>query len=256
MNVQEAPLILVVDDDDWILSGVTVALAESGFDVCSASDGKEALAIALRRRPDVIVTDVVMPEMDGWTFVRRLRSDSRFALVPVLFLTCQGSAQDRINGFQLGADDYIGKPVNLSDLPRRIKRALAHRRQLEVELGLNPPLAATGGKGLRGTLDQVGMATLLSVIASGSRSGILRLTRGLRSSEILIYLVRGRIYRVEVEDRGRLTGTEALRELFHWLEGDFEFTPMTLRLADELNVSINTLLLQGACQGASAATPT
>jgi len=243
--------ILVVDDDDWILSGVSVALSAAGFEVCSASNGKEGLETALRKSPDLIITDVVMPEMDGWTFVRQLRSHPEFALVPVLFLTSKASSQDRIAGFQLGADDYLGKPVNLPELPRRVLKALAHRRQLEEELAAPAP-TASGGKGLKGTLDQVGMATLLSVLSNGRRSGILRLAGGVLSSEVLVYLVRGQIFRVEVQGKGRLTGAEALQQLFHWLEGSFEFAPMPLRLSNDLNISTNALLLQGARGGAPA----
>jgi CheY-like chemotaxis protein len=244
--------ILVVDDDDWIISGVSVALTGVGFEVISACNGRAGLEAALRKNPDLIITDVVMPEMDGWTFVRRLRSNPEFALVPVLFLTSKAGMEDRIAGFQLGADDYVAKPVNLMDLPRRVMRAMAQKHQLEDELEL-PASPAPGGKGLKGTLDQVGMATLLSVLSTGKRSGILRLTGGPLRSEVLVYLVRGQIYRVEVQGRGRLTGEEALQQLFRWLEGAFEFAPMPLRLANELNISINALLFQGARQKTLAA---
>src|SRR5204863_4530969 len=150
-----------------------------------------------------------------------------------------------------GADDYLGKPVNLPELPRRVLKAVAHRRKLEEDLALSPS-SPSGGKGLKGTLDQIGMATLLSVLSSGRRSGILRLTGGVLTSEVLVYLVRGQIYRAEIQGRGRLTSEEALQQLFRRLEGGFEFTPMPLRIPDELNVSTNTLLLQGARQTAPA----
>jgi CheY-like chemotaxis protein len=251
MSTSTLSRVLVVDDDDWIISGVTVALHAAGFEVCSAINGREGLRTALEKLPDVIVTDVVMPEMDGWSFVRQLRAHPDFALVPVLFLTSRSAAEDRISGFQLGADDYLGKPVNLAELPRRIHRALAQRRQLEDYLAL-PASPAPGGKGLKGTLDQVGMATLLSVLSTGRRSGILRLTGGTLRSEVLVFLVRGEIYRVDVGGRGRLSGDEALKQLFHWLEGGFEFTPMALRLANEVNVSMNALLIRGARQGAAS----
>jgi len=251
MNQQTFGRVLVVDDDDWILSGAAVALTAAGFEVVSACNGREGLEAAHRREPDVLVTDVVMPEMDGWTFVRNLRSQPAFALVPVLFLTSKSSSQDRIAGFQLGADDYLGKPINFPELPRRVLKAVAHRRKLEEDLAL-PPSSPSGGKGLKGTLDQIGMATLLSVLSSGRRSGILRLTGGVLTSEVLVYLVRGQIYRAEIQGRGRLTGEEALQQLFRRLEGGFEFTPMPLRIPDELNVSTNTLLLQGARQTAPA----
>ena len=75
---------------------------------------------------------------------------------------------------------------------------------------------------------------------------ILRLTGGVATDEALIYLVRGQIYRVELQGKGRLTADEALRQIFGLLEGGFDFTPMALRLPNEINVSTNTLLLQGA----------
>ncbi len=244
--------ILVVDDDDWILTGLRAVLEAQNFEVFTATDGDAGLEVALDQFPDLIITDVVMPGMDGWTFVRHLRADPRFALVPVLFLTSKAGSQDRISGFQLGADDYIAKPLNLHELPRRVMKALAQRRQLEAEMA---PVAkqANGAGGLRGTLDQIGMASLLSVLGTGRRSGILRLARPLGHEEILIYLVRGELHRIEMQGRGRLLVEEVFQQLFLWFEGTFEFLPMKLRVSNELNLSVNTLLLQGARQGAFVA---
>jgi CheY-like chemotaxis protein len=241
MNENRLGRILVVDDDDWIHSGVQVVLNGAGFEVHSAQDGVDGLETAFRVEPDLIITDVLMPRMDGWTFVRRLRAHAQFALVPVFYLTSKGSAEDRIAGFQIGADDYLGKPVNLPELPRRVMKSLAHRRKLQEQLDLKP----TGGKGLRGTLDQIGMATLLSVLSAGGRSGILRLSGDVVRDDVLIYLVRGQLHRVEVQGRGRLTADEILHELFRRLEGEFEFAPMSLRLADEVNLPMNRLLMRG-----------
>ncbi|HLY12553.1 MAG TPA: response regulator [Planctomycetota bacterium] len=246
--------ILVVDDDDWIVTGARTVLETQGFEVSSAGTGAEGLDRARDQCPDLIITDVVMPEMDGWTFVRQLRADPRFALVPVLFLTSKASAQDRISGFQLGADDYLSKPLNLHELPRRVLKALAQRRLIEAEMALGAK-PAPGGGGLKGTLDQIGMASLLSVLAMSRRSGILRLSRPMGTDEILIYLVRGELHRIEMQGRGRLNIEEVFQQLFHWFQGTFEFLPMKLRLSNELNLSMNTLLLQGARQGAFIATP-
>jgi CheY-like chemotaxis protein len=241
MNVNRLGRILVVDDDDWILSGVTAVLNEAGFEVQCARDGQEGLEAAFDVEPDLIITDVLMPRMDGWEFVRRLRSYPQFALVPMFFLTTKGGAHDRIAGYQLGADDYLGKPVNFPELPRRVLKALAYRRQLEQQLDL----PAAGGKGLQGSLDQIGMATLLSVLNAGRRSGILRLFGDGVWDDVLIYLVRGHMHRVEVQGRGRMSTDQALRQLMSRLRGSFEFSPMNLRMPDEMNLPIIRLLLQG-----------
>lgn len=253
MKKESMGRILVVDDDDWIISGAQAVLEARGFEVLTAVDGAQGLELALERFPDVIITDVVMPGMDGWAFVRQLRANPRFALVPVLFLTSKSGTQDRISGFQLGADDYLGKPVNLHELPRRVMKALAQRRQLETELrGAATPAA---GGGLKGTLDQIGMASLLSVLGMGRRSGILRLSGWADAEDVLIYLVKGELFRIEVQGRGRLTSEEVIQQLFRWFQGSFEFLPMRLRVSNELNLSLNALLLQGARQGAFVATP-
>lgn len=243
--------ILVVDDDDWILSAVQAVLEAQNFEVLIATDGHSGLGIAQEQFPDLIITDVVMPGMDGWTFVRHLRADPRFALVPVLFLTSKGGAQDRISGFQLGADDYLAKPLNLHELPRRVMKALVQRRQLEADMVQGPKAAAGGG--LQGTLDQIGLASLLSVLGTNRRSGILRLIGPNSRDEILVYLVRGELHRIEMQGRGRLSVDEVFQQLFHGSGGSFEFLPMKLRLANELNLSMNTLLLQGARRGAFVA---
>lgn len=253
MKTETLGRVLIVDDDDWIISGAQVVLQAEGFKVCSARDGVEGLRAAREFCPDLIITDVVMPEMDGWTFVRHLRADPRFSLVPVLFLTSKAGSQDRISGFQIGADDYLGKPVNLHELPRRVKKALAQRRQIERDLsGMAKPSAGAGG--LKGTLDQVGMASLMSVLATARRSGILRLERPMARQEVLIYLVSGEVYRVELQGRGRLSADEVFEDLFQWFEGTFEFLPIRLRVANDLNLSVNRLLLHGARQGAITAT--
>jgi CheY-like chemotaxis protein len=245
--------ILIVDDDDWIASGASAVLKAEGFETCSARDGSEGLEAAREFCPDLIITDVVMPEMDGWTFVRHLRADARFALVPVLFLTSRSTSQDRIAGFQIGADDYMAKPLNLHELPRRVKKALSHRKQIEADLALEAKPAA-GARGLQGTLDQIGMASLLSILGQGRRSGILRLSRPNVHDEVLIYLVLGEAHRIEVQGRGRLSTEEVFQELFQWLEGTFEFLPIRLRVSNDLNLTMNRLLLQGARQGAIHAT--
>src|SRR2546421_573314 len=102
-----AERILIVDDDPWILRMVSTLLQKRGFAISTASDGEEGLERAAEVHPDLIISDVMMPRLDGWAMVRKLRAHPQLAFIPVIFLTALGSEEDRIRGFRLGADDYL-----------------------------------------------------------------------------------------------------------------------------------------------------
>jgi DNA-binding response OmpR family regulator len=104
------PRILVADDDAWILRMVTTVLKKRGYEVDTAPDGEQAYERALSNPPDLLITDVMMPNVDGWTLVKRMREHPVLRDVPVIFLTALSSDDDRIHGFRLGADDYLPKP--------------------------------------------------------------------------------------------------------------------------------------------------
>ena len=114
--------ILVVDDEDYITDLVSLGLRFVGFDVEVAVDGRDALAKIAAIRPDLVVLDIAMPEVDGIEVVQRLRRDG--VLTPVLFLTARDSPTDRVRGLHLGADDYVTKPFSLEELVARIEAVL------------------------------------------------------------------------------------------------------------------------------------
>lgn len=120
--------ILIVDDEQDLVWGIQNVLRDEGYEVLTAYNGVEALCVAERRRPDLIILDVVMPRLDGLQVCRRLRRDPTLAAVPILFLTVRSDVQDRIKGLDEGADDYLVKPFNLGELKARV-RALLRRRQ-------------------------------------------------------------------------------------------------------------------------------
>lgn len=113
--------ILVVDDDPQLRDLVSLALTRASFDTLTAADGRQALIHAARERPDLIVLDVGLPEMDGFEVCRRIRATSQ---VPILFLTAQDDEVDRIVGLELGADDYVTKPFSPRELVARIRAIL------------------------------------------------------------------------------------------------------------------------------------
>jgi two-component system OmpR family response regulator len=128
------PKILVVDDDPHIRGVLAFALERAGMAVAEAADGRAALDAARRERPDVIVLDVMMPEMDGIETCRRLRQESD---VPVIFLSSRDEEVDRVLGLELGADDYVTKPFSPREVVARV-RALLRRR--EGRVAAPPPL--------------------------------------------------------------------------------------------------------------------
>lgn len=118
--------ILVVDDEPNITDLVATALRYVGFEVSTASSGQEALAAASRFRPDLMVLDVMMPDVDGFEVTRRLRSEGQ--RIPVVFLTARDATEDKVAGLTVGGDDYVTKPFSLEELVARVRAVL--RRSL------------------------------------------------------------------------------------------------------------------------------
>ena len=114
--------LLVVDDEPSIRELLTASLKFAGFDVTSAADGAEALRQAEAMRPDLIVLDVMLPDMDGFTVTRKLRDRGRE--MPVLFLTARDETGDKVTGLTVGGDDYVTKPFSLEEVVARIRAVL------------------------------------------------------------------------------------------------------------------------------------
>lgn len=116
--------LLVVDDEPNLLRAVAAVLRGEGFEVSTARSGREALVAVAQNTPDLIVSDVRMPGMDGFQLARKLRSAPNFALVPVIFLTAKDETEDRVEGFQAGVDVYLTKPFEPNELVAVIKNIL------------------------------------------------------------------------------------------------------------------------------------
>jgi two-component system OmpR family response regulator len=121
--------LLVVDDEPNIVELLSASLRYAGFEVETATNGAAALQVARTFRPDLLVLDVMMPEMDGFELVRRLRGDG--TRTPVLFLTARDATEDKVTGLTLGGDDYVTKPFSLEEVVARIRAVL--RRTSENE---------------------------------------------------------------------------------------------------------------------------
>ncbi|MDA8392553.1 MAG: response regulator transcription factor [Actinomycetota bacterium] len=116
------PRVLVVDDEEAISDLVKAALGYEGYEVAQAATGTQALTEAVRFRPDLVVLDVMLPDIDGFEVVRKLRQDA--SGVPVIFLTARDTTEDKVRGLTLGGDDYLTKPFSLEELLARARAVL------------------------------------------------------------------------------------------------------------------------------------
>jgi two-component system alkaline phosphatase synthesis response regulator PhoP len=122
--------VLVVDDDPGIVKVVRAYLQQDGFQVVVAYDGKKAMQIARHEKPDLVVLDLMLPEMDGWDVCRALRKESE---VPIVMLTARVEESDKLVGLELGADDYVTKPFSPRELVARVRAVLRRVQGLPLE---------------------------------------------------------------------------------------------------------------------------
>ncbi len=120
----ETKRLLLVDDDPNLILLVKDYLEFRGYEVVTAENGRQALDLLSENLPDMIVCDVMMPEMDGYEFVEKVRQDNRANTIPVLFLSAKGQSQDRVKGLKTGADIYMVKPFEPEELVAQVESSL------------------------------------------------------------------------------------------------------------------------------------
>lgn len=122
--------VLIVDDDSILQVALTRRLKAVGFEVMTASSGQEALDLLSNKAADVVVSDIIMPGMDGFEFCHHLRSSPGGEMMPFIFLSSRGELSDRVQGHLIGADDYLVKPFHAQELIAKVKGAIARSQRL------------------------------------------------------------------------------------------------------------------------------
>ena len=122
--------ILVIDDDKAINELIKINLELNGYEVVQAFDGIEGFALAKQEEPSLIVLDVMMPEVDGFTVAQRIRQCPEISETPIIMLTALSELQDKVNGFNLGVDDYLTKPFEIDELLVRVRALLKRTHQI------------------------------------------------------------------------------------------------------------------------------
>jgi two-component system NarL family response regulator len=122
--------LLLVDDDPNLILLVKDYLEFQGYQVSTAGNGREALDSLTKEIPDMIICDIMMPEMDGYTFINQVRADARTSWIPVMFLSAKGQSQDRVKGLNNGADVYMVKPFEPEELAAQVESSLRQANRL------------------------------------------------------------------------------------------------------------------------------
>ena len=165
--------ILIIEDQPQMRKNLATILEMESFQVLTAADGRRGVAMARSERPDLIICDVMMPDLDGHGVLRELRANSATATIPFLFLTAKGEKTDIRTGMNLGADDYLTKPVAREDLLDAVRVRLDRRRLHEAEIA-----AARSAHGFKPNFD------------SAKPLEALKLTP--REAEVLLWVAQGK----------------------------------------------------------------
>jgi DNA-binding NarL/FixJ family response regulator len=140
--------LLLVDDEPGLREAVQLYLEDSGFTVDVASNARQGWELLEQNLPDLVISDIMMPEVDGYQFLEQLREDARFKTLPVIFLTAKGMTTDRIQGYQAGCDAYISKPFDPEELEVIVRNLLERRAAIQASNsdGSSPDITALAGQ--------------------------------------------------------------------------------------------------------------
>jgi DNA-binding response OmpR family regulator len=198
--------ILVVEDDEIVSRTIERSLRGDEFRITTANSGVEGLKIARRMLPDLVIMDVIMPGMDGYTVCKEMRADPLISDVPILFLTAKIKDEDKITGFTAGADDYLSKPFNIDELILRV-RAILRRTKERL-----PAAAKVAPEDYTPEVRPSRAQTILKGIGPDSRT--------VETNHCLVvgnYVLDTRSYELQIPKRGRLRLTPVQYDLLYHL---------------------------------------
>ncbi len=208
---QHPKTVLVVDDDELVLALLEADLRQAGFAVLTAANGKEALSLVSGKPVDIIVSDISMPEMDGLELCERIRQSAAHVDVPFIFLTARGDAGAMIRGLRSGADEYLVKPVDATDLVARVEVLYDRiRRKRSVST-------------LTGNLGDVGLCEVLQLFELSRKHGVLHVDAPTGKGELAV--ADGALVNAVWNE---LAGEDAVFQMFTLKEGGFRFQPKAL----------------------------
>ncbi|MCW5830351.1 MAG: response regulator [Deltaproteobacteria bacterium] len=225
--------ILIVDDDSKSLRVLEISLKKSGFSVTTASNGIDALEKVAVSVPELIISDVKMPKMNGYQFCQRIKDDPKLATIPFIFLTSQRSVEDKVRGLELGVDDYLTKPIYIRELIARVRLLLQKKEKETLERVDQQNM-------FQGALSDLGVVDLLQTIEIGRKTGLILLTSGDKSG--VMYVQNGRVIDSIC---GNLRGARAVYRLLTWNDGAFKIDFKPVYRQETIELSTQALIMEG-----------
>ncbi len=230
----ENPSILVIDADPKNLQILRDSLESSGFDVMTASDGVQALEIIAQDPPDIILSEVSLPDMDGFQLLEKLKESPDSAAIPIMFLTNRREIQDRVRSLRGGVKDYMIKPLHVKEVIARIRMILRRLQRVQNREGGET-------KKLAGRLEEHSVVDLIENFGVERKSGVLNVYNEYnRNGEI--YFRDGAVVHASI---GTLKAEKAVYQMLPWKSGHFIMTFKKVDVQDTISVSNLGLLLQG-----------
>jgi CheY-like chemotaxis protein/Tfp pilus assembly protein PilZ len=228
--------VVVVDDDARYREAAAGPFRSRGDSVVTTADGLEALALCLKEPPDVVLSDVQMPRMDGWQLLRMIRARPSLASVPVVFLTSLGGEAERLLGYQLGVDAYIPKPYQPEELLMRVHQIVRRAKNSRTTPGIR--------SSLRGDIQHVGLSSLFTFIEMERKSGTLLV---IGDEVARLFFSSGMLLRAEIEGvTPAIPSKKAVMRVLDYKGGQFEFSAGDVSTTDDLKTTTTALLLEHA----------
>ena len=234
-GVGAKPRILLVDDEVDYLTLLKLKLVNEGFEVVVTDRSTEALAIMERDQPDLVIADVLMPEMDGIAMYRKMRELPGAGDTPLLFLSGKDETNMKVEALHLGAEDYLIKPVELKELAARVRNIIRRDKRRKTGVGGGP------SHGVVGDLRNLGIPDIVQTLHLGLKTACVVLKAGQRD-EGRIYFTNGRICHCETEN---IAGEDAFYRLLRLQEGTFVITHGQTTKKRTIDMDEMQLILEG-----------
>lgn len=229
--------ILVADDEKHILKLVQIPLQGMGYDIILASNGNEAWDKMQEHIPSLVISDVMMPGKNGFELLELARENPKTRTIPFILLTARSTIQDKLKGFESGADDYLTKPFHIQELIARV-RTILQRVEAVTQIKTDQE-----NGGFYGNLQQVSLPTLLQMLDMGWKTGVITLRQD--SETGYIYISEGQVVHAIYRN---LQGENAVYRMLKWRTGNFTFEEGPIEAEFTIHDKQQALVMEGMRQ--------